>query len=154
MRAHLCQPTFATYLTPTNGEAGRDMYRQVDMNDMDGLEVVPGQGGGANTITEAPHYVSGPEKSASRWDDGLMGAIEVDERYCPGKSTRQYPCGMRPVTFWLLVVIAVLIIGVAIGGGVGGSLANKGRRQPGVPHRYVSSKRNTTSLGVCLTGSD
>ena len=33
--------------------------------------------------------------------------------------------GLRPVTFWLLLVIAVLVLVGAVGGGVGGALASK-----------------------------
>lgn len=32
-------------------------------------------------------------------------------------------CGLRVVTFWLVLALGVIIIGVAIGGGVGGLLA-------------------------------
>ena len=34
-------------------------------------------------------------------------------------------CGLRKVTFWLLLTLAVVLIGVGIGGGVGGALAGR-----------------------------
>jgi len=34
-------------------------------------------------------------------------------------------CGLSPMVFWLLVVIAVLVVAGAVGGGVGGSMASK-----------------------------
>lgn len=45
----------------------------------------------------------------------------------PPEPTRAEPqrriCGLRVVTFWLVVVILVLVVGGAVGGGVGGWLA-------------------------------
>lgn len=38
-------------------------------------------------------------------------------------------CGLSAVTFWLVVVIAVLVITGAVGGGIGGSLAAKNSKK-------------------------
>jgi hypothetical protein len=47
-------------------------------------------------------------------------------------------CGLRPATSWLLCIIAILIIGGAIGGGVAGVLANK--KMFSGSSRYVNSR--------------
>lgn len=36
---------------------------------------------------------------------------------------RERVCGLRPVVFWIMVILLVLVLGGAIGGGVGGGLA-------------------------------
>lgn len=37
-------------------------------------------------------------------------------------------CGLQHQTFWLLIVLAIVVVGAAVGGGVGGSLAVQAAR--------------------------
>jgi hypothetical protein len=48
---------------------------------------------------------------------------EVGQQY-PTKENREAKiCGLRRPTFWLLIVLAIVVIGAVVGGAVGGMLA-------------------------------
>lgn len=69
----------------------------------------------------APEYyqrappADGPE--VYYYSDGERGRAAGE-----GKE-RERVCGLRPVVFWIMVILLVLVLGGAIGGGVGGGLA-------------------------------
>jgi hypothetical protein len=63
-------------------------------------------------------YVSGPHRPGDSAEDDLKN---------PNKTI----CGLKPTLFWTLLAIALLVvIGAAVGGGVGGTLANRHTSEP------------------------
>jgi hypothetical protein len=102
---------------------------------MDGLEVAPEQYRGARRYTSGPQVAPDTEKEVTK-DTGYLYYVSGPERTNPGsledgslkiKAPKEPKkiCGVASKTFWLLVVVALLVIGGAISGGVGGWLANK-----------------------------
>lgn len=94
------------------------------MTPFEGIQVTPGQrsevirspsSGLHTTLTESGLE---PVQSASvRQEKSLFQKAEVKQK--------RRICGLRSVTFWLLLIIAVLVLAGAVDGGVGGALASK-----------------------------
>ena len=61
----------------------------------------------------------------------------------------RWACGLRPATSWLLCIIAVLIIGGAIGGGVAGVLLANKKKFSG-SSRYVNSSLPMLSADLTI----
>ena len=86
-----------------------------------------------------PQYESGLEVVPSTKDPALTTTLYAPSEYPPtdtgtyynasslpqGSQQPRLICGLRRTTFWLLVVLATLIVVGAVGGGVGGSIAAK-----------------------------
>lgn len=76
-----------------------------------------------NTDSEGLQVVETYTESKPRY-----GQIPVQSQTSPEVASADAPrriCGLRVVTFWLVVVILVLVVGAALGGGIGGGLASK-----------------------------
>lgn len=86
--------------------------QQRPARDDPGIEVAPDSEKEVSQNND-PIYVSGPNRPGDFGEDDLKD---------PNKTT----CGLKPTVFWTLLVIALLVvIGAAVGGGVGGTLANR-----------------------------
>lgn len=82
-----------------------------------GIQVVPDSEKEVSLIGD-PIYVSGPGRPNGVGEDGL-------------KSPSRTICGLKPTLFWTLFAIALLVvIGAAVGGGVGGTRANRQTSEP------------------------
>lgn len=82
-----------------------------------GIEVVPDSEKEVSHNSD-PIYLSGPHRSDGSAEDELKN---------PNKTI----CGLKRTVFWTLFAIALLVvIGAAVGGGVGGSLANRHALEP------------------------
>ena len=76
----------------------------------------------------------------------------------PPASPRDRICGLRKTTFWLSLILAIVVIGAAVGGGVGGSLASKNNHNeqvstPGIPVPASTSPIVPTSLSGSTTAT-
>ncbi|EPS34867.1 hypothetical protein PDE_09831 [Penicillium oxalicum 114-2] len=81
-------------------------------SDDPGMQVVPGSEKEAIS-NDFPIYVFGPERPAKE---------EQVKLHSPKKTV----CGLKPMVFWALLAVALLvIIGGAVGGGIGGTLATR-----------------------------
>lgn len=112
--------------SPTHQESSKEENGLQDYNkevrNVDGLEVVH--------VYEAPEVYQSSEgkivtDSTSQYNDQHehQRPIQYDE-----KSVEREPetfCGLRKRTFWILVIALVVIVGAAVGGGLGGSLHKK-----------------------------
>lgn len=101
---------------------------------MDGLQVAPAQQKVVNRDAEGLQYVAPPGTGyygTAYTPDPLKGPIQT-----PGR--KRTLCGLQPIVFCLSAIVAILIIGGAVGGGVGGSLANKS-------HDTIASPQSTSS---------
>lgn len=109
-----------------------------------GLEVVPSN----DPIAMNPDH-SGSEVAPST--DPIVRHLEYSDIEVVGNQTRdtekqdskpRRTCGLRTLTFWLLLVVAIVVIAGAVGGGVGGSLATSGGKAHG---EQAESKRYTST---------
>lgn len=110
----------------------------------DGLEVRVEQGKEVPITRGGLCPVSGPERPwPSIPDDDLVKA--------DGPKEAKRVCGMRPIVFWPLLVIAILIVVLAaVGGGIGGSyLANRGKRY--VALSFLGTSSHLTHATAALT---
>jgi hypothetical protein len=82
-----------------------------------GIEVVPDSEKEVSHNSD-PIYLAGPHRSDGSTEDEL-------------KNPNRTICGLKRTVFWTLLAIALLVvIGAAVGGGVGGSLANRHISKP------------------------
>ncbi|KAJ5216207.1 uncharacterized protein N7498_002614 [Penicillium cinerascens] len=81
------------------------------------LEVVPENGKEVVYNCDAPIWVSGPGRGFGR----------LEETTANNGLRKGSICGLQPPTFWILLVVIVLVIGGAVGGGIGGALAVRNR---------------------------
>lgn len=110
----------------------------------DGLEVRVEQGKEVPITRGGLCPVSVPEMPwPSIPDDGLVKA--------DGPKDAKRICGMRPIVFWPLLVVAILIVVIAaVGGGIGGSyLANRGKRY--VSLSFLGTSSHLTHATAALT---
>ncbi|KAJ5291911.1 hypothetical protein N7478_001162, partial [Penicillium angulare] len=85
-----------------------------------------------------PIYVSGPHRPNIRAEDEQ-------------KSPRTI-CGLKPMVFWTLFGITLLIIiGAAVGGGVGGTLANRHTTESSTISSSSSASSHTSSVSTTTT---
>ncbi|KAJ5931343.1 hypothetical protein N7516_005832 [Penicillium verrucosum] len=108
----------------------------------DGLEVRVEQGKEVPITRGGLCPVSVPEMPwPSIPDDGLVKA--------DGPKDAKRICGMRPIVFWPLLVVAILIVVIAaVGGGIGGSyLANRGKSSD------PTTSESTTDSSMPVTSS-
>ncbi|KAN0087402.1 hypothetical protein V8E54_001090 [Elaphomyces granulatus] len=92
-----------------------DCTRPVRNLSTEGLEVL----GSSNPYASYPHWRPSHHSSRSRFPGS-----QFPHDQGPLHSHSQQVCGLRPTAFWLLGIIAVVIIGGAVGAGVGAVLAN------------------------------
>ncbi|KAJ2991722.1 hypothetical protein NUW58_g2412 [Xylaria curta] len=62
-------------------------------------------------------------------------------------------CGIRPVTFFLSVALAVVIIAAAVGGGVGGSLAVQSAKSACISENTSSNTSEVTVVKTTVTAT-
>lgn len=99
-------------------------YPGLEHTTHDGLEPIEGE-----------HTLQDATKTAWTTTDGSVSpdgigheGYEKSPHYKGGGDApkRASICGLRKRTFWILLVIAIIVVlGAGIGGGVGGALANK-----------------------------
>lgn len=65
---------------------------------------------------------------------------------------RKTVCGLRRKTFWILVVVALLVVGGAVGGGVGGALASASSRK-GSGANTANASQPESSLSSATTSA-
>jgi len=83
----------------------------------DGLQAVP------NTDAPYPHY---PEEHTGGGDKyTLQPGLDHPNYAFPQPASNARLCGLRRTTFWLVTAIVVLVLAGAIGGGIGGWMAEK-----------------------------
>lgn len=80
-----------------------------------------------------------PEQPPSAYADpkDQQHAIHSQPTEAPARDPTTI-CGMRRITFFLLVIIVILIIAGAVGGGVGGSLAVKNAQNAASKSEFVT----------------
>ncbi|KAJ6063829.1 hypothetical protein N7499_012509 [Penicillium canescens] len=140
---------------------------------MDGLEVVPGSEMASVKSYSGPQVVPETEKEVKPTRGGLH---YVEPNYIPQVKPDYVPpleknnkvgppqgrdhkriCGVRSTIFWLLLVIAILVVIIAgVGGGIGGYFLNKNSRNsdsstPASTNSILSPK--TTASSVSTTSS-
>ncbi|OOQ86674.1 hypothetical protein PEBR_20743 [Penicillium brasilianum] len=107
--------------------------------DGQGIEVVPDSEKEVSQNND-PIYVSGPNRPGDSAEYDLKN---------PNKTI----CGLKPTVFWTLLAIALLVvIGAAVGGGVGGTLANRHTSEPSTTNGS-SSSTSSTFLTISTTST-
>jgi hypothetical protein len=82
-----------------------------------GLEVAPHMEKEVRRDTAGLHYVSGPTSA---------NPIKIEDGSPETKSPRKRICGLSSTVFWVLVVvISIVVIGAAVGGGVGSTVSKE-----------------------------
>lgn len=105
----------------------------------EGLEVAPaGSGPSAyydQQQKQVTEFYGGAQKQVPEFYGGAQNGKEVvpnadNEKYYNGntgdeKEEKKRICGLSALVFWILVVVAVLVVAGAVGGGVAGAMASK-----------------------------
>ncbi|KAJ5096893.1 hypothetical protein N7456_007614 [Penicillium angulare] len=111
---------------------------KLQRNDDPGIEVVFYSDKEVSYNDQHPIYVSGPHKG---------NIITEDEPRSP-----KTICGLKPMVFWILLAIALLtIIGAAVGGGVGGTLANRHTTEPQKTSGFSSASSHSSTISTIST---
>jgi hypothetical protein len=106
------------------------------LSKMDGLEVVPGfemasvkSYSGLQVVPETEKEVK-PTRGGLHYVEPDYVPLENKDKVDPPQGRdRKRICGVRSTIFWLLLVIAILVVVIAgVGGGVGGYFLNKNSR--------------------------
>lgn len=71
------------------------------------------------------HY--GDSTNPVQANDGYANEAGRDKEVAgvTGAPSRKRICGLAPMWFWIALIATIVIIGAAVGGGVGGSLSHK-----------------------------
>lgn len=88
----------------------------------DGPQVVDDQVTNAKYIAPEQVVPSSLNQTYSHVYDSAVESGQNDSKSLK-RTEHQTVCGIRRCTFWILVVSALLVIGITIGGSVGGTLA-------------------------------
>lgn len=101
------------------------------------LEVTPNSGAERYYEAGLEHDSVAPAP-ISKYD---ASGAHIDSDKEVGASQNRRICGLAPKTFWIVAIIAiVVVIGAAVGGGVGGSVASKsGKNTESSPASSVTS---------------
>jgi hypothetical protein len=103
-----------------------------------------------------PEAVPRPPATSHDKRPSISPAEKGQDPQEPPASPRDRICGLRKTTFWLSLILAIVVIGAAVGGGVGGSLASKNNHSEQVstsPTAPASLSGSTTATGTSATPS-
>ncbi|KAG8158337.1 hypothetical protein KVR01_012098 [Diaporthe batatas] len=114
---------------------------EVVRQDDPGMQVVPDTGQTPEVIVgsdSSPTYVDGPHYVQA-------SSIESDSKTNYGQRERVRICGLTPRIFWVLAIVATLIIGAGVGGGIAGGLSRTHASSSTSTSTSTSSSPNGTA---------